>query len=508
MMTETQFLESFRKQVEDGLKLWETPAISIGIIKDGRTVLCEGFGMRDAECGLPATGDTLYQIGSCTKAFTAAMVAILVDQGKLSWDEPIVNYMPEVRFFDDHTTATLTMRDILLHRSGLPRHEFSWYGTDFTRAQLVHNLRYLEPNQPLRARYQYNNYGYILAGYIVETLMGKPFEQCLQEYLLEPLGMKRSHMFVDLIKADSDHAEPYERPDPAADQMKGMKKVPFYQMAAEDPEKGIGSPNGPAGAISSSAAEMLRWVAMHLNGGALDGKRIISEASMRQLHQPQILLPRSNGIYSCETKGSAYALGWVAETYRGCTLLQHGGKVDGFTSYTCMMPELNLGVVAYTNLGGSMLAEAMAHEVFDYYLGVESCGWTQKSHAFYQKAFTIRGKLMKYFTGEQQEGTRFSHPLEAYAGTYTAPGYMPVRIRLEDGCLSVQLNKERAALRHYHYDTFVTESVLGGGEIPPGLPLQFRTENFRSGIQTLLIPLCEEPGTAPIRFVRVKETTN
>ena len=249
MMTEQEFLDYIRKQAEDGLKLWDSPSVAIGIIKDGKVVLCEGFGHRDVEAGFPATGKSLYQMGSCSKAFTSALVAILVDQGKLSWDEPLINYLPNVRFLEDYTTSNLTMRDILSHRSGLPRHEYAWYGTDFTKEELVFNLRYLEPNKPIRTKFQYNNYGYILAGYAVEKITGKTWEECVQEYILNPLGMERSNMFVDATTTDPDHAEPYDRPDAAADNMKGMKKIPFYKMAEEDYTTQTGSPAGPGAPV-------------------------------------------------------------------------------------------------------------------------------------------------------------------------------------------------------------------------------------------------------------------
>lgn len=499
MMTEQQFLEFFRARVAEGLKLWDIPSVSIGIIKDGKTVLCEGFGNRDLEQGLPATKDTLYQIGSCTKAFTAALVAILVDQGKLDWDEPIVNYMPQIRFYDDNTTSTLTVRDILCHRSGLPRHEYSWYGSSFTKDELMHNLRYLEPNQPIRTKFQYNNYGYILAGYIVEKLTGKSWEQCVQEYIFEPLGMKRSNMFVDVIRNDADHAEPYDRTDPAADMMVGMEKIPFYKMPEEDYEKGIGAPLGPAGTINSSAEEMLRWVALQLNNGELDGKRVISEASMAQLHMPHMLVAASK---NAESKAKSYALGWSAEAYRGHDLIQHGGNINGFTAYTGFIPELNLGVVAYANMNVGMLGDALAHDVYDYYIGVEDTNWVQRDYDRYKEVFSVRGDMMKPFTGEKKEGTVWSHPLEDYAGTYFHAGYMPVEVTLEEGKLYLHFNGVKTELRHFHYDTFITSDLLGGGEIPPGLPVQFSAEAFRSTVGALTMPLCFEPGAEPTRFTR------
>ena len=500
MMTEQEFLDYIRKQAEDGLKLWDSPSVAIGIIKDGKVVLCEGFGHRDVEAGFPATGKSLYQMGSCSKAFTSALVAILVDQGKLSWDEPLINYLPNVRFLEDYTTSNLTMRDILSHRSGLPRHEYAWYGTDFTKEELVFNLRYLEPNKPIRTKFQYNNYGYILAGYAVEKITGKTWEECVQEYILNPLGMERSNMFVDATTTDPDHAEPYDRPDAAADNMKGMKKIPFYKMAEEDYTTQTGSPAGPAAAVNSSAEEMLKWVTLHLNRGEFDGKRIISEKSMDELHKPNMLLPYLFDMPQEEMKLPSYGMGWFVESYRGYTLVEHGGNLDGFSAHTGFIPELNLGVVAYTDMNVSNLHVALAHEIYDYYIGAEGGNWVQRYHDYCTKQGEKRSSITTYFAGEKTEGTVPSHPLEAYTGTYTRNGYTPVTIRLDNGKLYLKFIDGDTELRHYHYDTFLTSDLMGGGEISPGLPVSFQTADFRSNIETLVMPLCFEEGAAPIRF--------
>lgn len=505
MMNEQQFLEYFRRQAEDGLKLWDSPSVSVGIIKDGRVVLCEGFGRRDLEQDLPATKDTLYQIGSCTKAFTAALVAIMVDQGKLAWDEPLIKYLPEIRFYEDYTSSNVTLRDVLCHRTGLPRHDYSWYGSNFTKAELMHNLRYLEPNKPIRAKFQYNNYGYILAGYAVERVTGKSWEQCVEEYILQPLGMTRSNMFVDATTADADHAEPYDRTDPAADMLKGMQKIPFYKMDEEDYEKGVGAPLGPAGTINSCAEEMLKWVSLHLNNGEFEGKRIISEASMKELHKPNMLLPALMDMPQEETKLPSYGLGWFVESYRGYTLVEHGGNINGFSGWTSFIPELNLGVVAYTNMNVSNFHKALAHEVYDYYIGVEGGNWVKRYHDYTAEASAKRGDMMKGFTGDRVEGTTYSHPLEDYTGTYLHSGYASVTVRVEDGKLFLKFIDADTELSHFHYDTFVTSDLMGGGEVPPGLPVCFRAQEFRSGIDMLIMPLCFEEGAEPIRFKKQQQ---
>ena len=500
MMTEQQFLESFRQQVEDGLKLWDSPSVSIGIIKDGRTVLCEGFGKRDVEHNMPATKDTLYQIGSCTKAFTSALVAIMVDQGMLSWDEPLIKYLPEIRFYEDSTTSNLTLRDILSHRSGLPRHEYAWYGTDFTKEELMFNLRYLEPNKPIRTKFQYNNYGFMLAGYAVERVTGKSWEDCVEEYILQPLGMNRSNMFIDAVEADPDYAQPYDRTDPAADGMKGMRKIPFFKMPVEDYSQRKGSPLGPAGSINSSAKEMLKWVSLHLNNGEYNGKQLISKESMAQMHKPNMLLPGLFDMPHSESKMPSYGMGWFIDCYRGYTLVHHGGNLDGFSAMTSFIPELNLGVVAYTNMNVSSLHTALVREVYDYYIGAESGNWVKRYHEHCTEQSKKRSDITKQYAGEQKEGTGYSHPLEDYTGTYVRDGYSPAVIRLERGRLHLKFIDGDMPLNHYHYDTFLTTDLMGGGEIPPGLPVSFYAAEFRSEINTLVMPLCFEEGAAPIRF--------
>ena len=497
-MTEQQFLDQLRVQVQEGLTLWESPSVSIGIIKDGRTVMCEGFGKRDED--LPATGSTLYQLASCSKAFTSALVAIMVDQGKLSWDTPLIHYLPGVRFYEDYTTSNLTLRDVLCHRSGLPRHEYSWYGTDFTKEELIFNLRYLEPNKPIRTKFQYNNYGYILAGYAVETVTGKTWEQCVEEYLLKPLGMDRTNMFVDAMTADPDHAEPYDRTDPAASMMKGMRKIPIYKMPQEDYASRKGSPAGPAATVNSSVEDMLKWVSLHLNNGEFAGKQIISKESMAQMHKPNMLLPALFDMPQEETQHPSYGLGWFVESYRGHTLVEHGGNLDGFSAYTSFIPDLNLGVVVYTNMNVSQLHVALAKEIYDYYMGVESGNWVARYHAHLSKQSDKRLDFTTPFTGGRTEGTVPSHPLADYVGTYTRDGYTPVSVRLENGELYLKFIDADTKLKHYHYDTFLTSDLMGGGEIPPGLPVTFQTAPFRSEIDTLIMPLCFEEGAAPIRF--------
>ena len=498
-MDDQKFFESLRDMAGEGLKLWESPSVCVGVVKDGKTVFCGGFGLRDVEKNLPADGETLYQIGSCSKAFTAALVAILVDQGKLDWDAPVTTYVPEVRFYDDFTTEAVTLRDLLCHRTGLPRHEYSWYGTDFDKATLVHNLRYLEPNQPIRTKFQYNNQCFILAGYVVERVTGKSFEECLDEYLFGPLGMNRSCAFVDDIEGNENHAEPYDRTNPD-DALHGMKKIPFYRMPKEDKSKGIGAPLGPAGSINSCAGDMLKWVTLHLNEGEFEGKRIVSKEAMQQMHKPQMLLTAPLDMPMDETEFWCYGLGWFVESFRGHKIVHHGGNINGFSGFTCFVPDLNLGVVAYTNMNSSFLHYALAREIIDHYLGAEGGNWVKRYHDFVAERLGGHEKILHAMTGDKVEGTQPSHPLEDYVGVYGRPGYTDVTITLENGALRLSFIGTEVELAHFHYDTFLLSGVMG--ELPSGIPVHFYAEEAGGRIGALSMPLVTEPGGKLIRFDR------
>jgi hypothetical protein len=239
----------------------------------------------------------------------------------------------------------------------------------------------------------------------------------------------------------------------------------------------------------------------------VDGKRIISEAAMAEMHKPSMVLKYVMDIPHKETTMPSYGMGWFVECYRGHTLVEHGGNLDGFSAWTSFMPELNLGVVAYTNMNVSALHTALAREVYDYYIGAESGNWVKRYYDHYVKQSQARSDGMKRFTGERVEGTVHSRPLEAYTGTYTRPGYSPVTVRLENGSLYMKFIDADTQLKHFHYDVFTTSDLMGGGEIAPGLPVQFRTADFRGEIDTLTMPLCFEDGAAPIRFKKEIQKT-
>lgn len=501
IMTDKEFFEGFRAIAEAGLKKWESPSVAVGVIKDGQVVLCDGFGQRDVENNLPATKHTLYQIGSCSKAFTCALAAKLCDEGLLDWDTPIKAYVPEISFYDDYITQNVTVRDLVSHRTGLPRHEYSWYGTDYDKSQLMGNLKYLEPNQPVRQKFQYNNQCYILVGYICERLTGKTFEQLLDEYIFKPLGMTHSNAFIEDIEGNADHAVPYDRDDPDV-ALKGMRKIPFYKMPRENKAEGIGAPLGPAGSINSCVEDMLKWVQMHLDHGKCGDQQVISEQNVAQLHKPNMILNGPLDMPMEETSLWRYSMGWFIEKFRTIKVYHHGGNINGFSGFTCFVPELNLGIVSYTNMNASYLHFALGRTIIDHYLGNHDTDWVQRYYDFVADRAGKQDELLKAFTGEKTEGTVPSHKLKDYVGSFKRPGYNPADITLEDGALYLHFCEAKIRMKHFHYDTFVLDEVVG--ELPAGIPVHFYTADIGGEVAALSMPLVTEPGAQLIRFERIK----
>ena len=332
-------MESIERFVAGQLTAWEVPGCAIACVRDGDVVLAAGWGRRDTQTGDPVTENTLFAIGSVTKAFTVATVGALVDDGLLDWERPLRDYVPEVRLNDPVVTDRLSMVDLLSHRSGLPRHDLAWVGhPDRSRADLVRRLRFLPLSKDLRQAFQYCNLGYGLAGYVVEALSGSPWEDHLRTRLLAPLRMDRSKLTVEDMLADPDHATAYER-------RKGVV-VPVPQRSV--------TALAPAGAINSCAADMARWLLAQLSAGQVEGQSVMSVGTLARQHAAHMVLPEDR-TFPLSTR-HAYGLAWMIGQYRGHRLAEHGGGIDGFQTECMLLPDDGIGVAVMTNTSSSAMA--------------------------------------------------------------------------------------------------------------------------------------------------------
>lgn len=297
-------LKGLDKYIERAMKDWKVPGVALVIVKDGKVAYQKGYGYRDVAKKLLVTPQTQFAIGSSSKAFTATTVCQLVDDGILELDKPLKEYLPDFKLYNDYVTNHMTARDLLCHRSGLPRHDLAWYGTDFTREELYKNLHHLEATQDFREGWQYQNLMFMTAGYLVGKLTGKPWEKNVEERIFKPLGMTHSNLSVEALKKTENRAIGYNEED------EKIKAIPYRNIDVV----------GPAGSINSTVEDMAKWIILQLNKGKYQKKKVVSEGMVAQMHRPHTIVP---GNANKEQFYTNYGLGWFVTSYRGQLLVHH-----------------------------------------------------------------------------------------------------------------------------------------------------------------------------------------
>jgi len=476
-------LEGLDAFITEVMKEWKVPGLAVAVIHDGKLVLARGYGFRDVERKLPVTPHTLFAIGSITKSFTATGLGMLIDEGKLNWDTPVREYLPDFRLQDPVASEHMTPRDLVTHRSGLPRHDALWYGAPFHRPELFARLRYLEPTKDFRSNFQYQNLMFMTAGYLTEKISGTPWEAFTRSRILEPLEMARSNFSVNDSQKADDFALPYN-------EAKGdVQRVPFRNI----------DEIGPAGSINSSVEEMIHYVQFHIDQGKVGERELLSAANAAEIQAPQVVVPGS--LDFPEVGHSSYGLGLGVGSYRGRKLVTHGGGIDGFISHLSFMPQEKAGMIILTNLSGTNpVTSIVAYNLYDRLLGVEPAPWAERIRERQKKARDAEEEAKKKGYVARREGTRPSHDLGEYAGAYEHPGYGRLTIDLEGPSLKATFNAMSTPLRHFHYDVF---------EAPedPRNPLSETKLTFlynkKGEIDRLAVPL--EPAIADIVFRRAPD---
>jgi CubicO group peptidase (beta-lactamase class C family) len=439
-------LKGLDAYMEKIVKDWNVPGIGVGIVVKDQLVFAKGFGYRDYGKKLPFTSKTTMPIASNTKLFTAVANGLLVDEGKLEWDKPVRNFVPSIQFYNDELNATVTIRDMLSHRTGITRHDTIWYKSDFTRKELFERLKYLEPSQPMRQTFLYNNMMYAGAGHVVELLSGKSWEDFVRERIFTPLGMSSSVFSIDDVIRQDDHGVPYtERRDSFE-----LYEIPYYRE-----QVGI----GPAGAINSNLEDLSKWLIALLNDGKLGGKPVIPSDVLKATLAPAIALPNTQ----LEARGygevlnQAYGTGRFTMSYRGHLLASHGGDINGFHSQVAMMPNDGLGVIVLV-IGdhAAPLYNVVSYNVFERMLGMDETPWSQRMLDIRLKGKEA-GKTARSKAGSQKiAGTSPSHSLDDYIGEFENPGYGVVTITKQAAGLVFDFHKITLPLTHFHYDRFDT----------------------------------------------------
>ncbi|GHO45577.1 serine hydrolase [Ktedonospora formicarum] len=440
-MTVSNILETLDAFVSSSMERWHTPGLAVAIVQNGEILLTRGFGERNLEHKQSVTPETRFAIGSCTKAFTATALAMLVDEGKLDWDKPVRDYLPTFQLYDSYATIHATTRDLLTHRVGLPRHDLLWYTSALSRAELVARLRYLEPTREFRQTWQYQNLLYMTAGHLLEVITGQSWESFIQERIFTPLGMNASCFDAETARASVNCATPYKE---ASSGVATMDWYPHWHAL------------GPAGSIHTNVLDMSQWLLLHLQQGTYKGQKLLSQAQMREMHTPHVSKPEPRK-YS-ELFFDSYALGWAVTAYRGHTLIRHGGNIDGFSAQTAFLPDEQAGVVVLTNHNSGPLQSIVAYYILDCLLGVEPIDWHERAQQEYHQTQEEKSLKTRSRAKDKVLSTKPSHTRDAYTGVFEHPGYGLITITDAGENLQLRYNELLFTLHHYHYDSFEMQS--------------------------------------------------
>jgi CubicO group peptidase (beta-lactamase class C family) len=431
------------------LKTFTVPGVAIAIVKDGRVVLARGYGVRRLGDPAPVDAQTQFGIASNTKIFTATALALLVEEGKVEWDAPVIRYLPGFAMYDPYVTRELTVRDLLVHRSGLGLGAGDllwWPPSTYDRKEIARRLRYIKPATSFRSAYAYDNVLYLVAGQVIEAVSGLSWEDFVRTRILDRVGMTHSDVHHSAAGQPGNVATPHAEVNDTV-----RPVAPF-----------LSDNTNPAGGIVSGAEDMAKWVMVQLDSGRVaDGSRLFAPATTRQLWRevtPEPISDPPAGLPHLRPSMSGYALGLETRDYRGRLLLTHTGGLPGYLSRVAMLPELRLGVVVLTNQESGYAFNALAYRVLDHYLGVKAPDYVGVYDRLQQQNRAKLAELASDAAGQRDSTSGPSLPLARYAGTYQDVWYGDVVIAEENGKLVIRMTRTPSMvgdLQHWQHDTFV-----------------------------------------------------
>jgi CubicO group peptidase (beta-lactamase class C family) len=440
-------LDSFVGQV---MKAFEVPGLCVAIVKDGTVVSAKGYGVRTRGNPAPVDGKTLFGIASNTKVFTATALGLLVEEGKLQWDAPVVQYLPWFQMWDPYVTREMTIRDLLVHRSGLGLGAGDllwWPASTYDRKEIAHRLRFIRPATSFRSAYAYDNVLYLIAGEVIEAVGGTSWENFVAERILKKVGMTGSNVRHSDATAGGNVASPHA-------EVEGKVR----------PIKPFDSDNtNPAGGINSSAEDMAKWLLVQLKQGLLpDGSRLFSARTSRELTTPVTPVPMPASVppdmAPLRTNFRGYALGLDIHDYRGQKMVTHTGGLPGYVSKVSMIPDAKLGVVVLTNQESGEAFSAITYHILDYYLGAADTDWLSAYVKQRARGMARVAEANKQAEAARNAASKPSLALAQYAGTYTDAWYGDVEIASENGKLVMKFGHTPSLvgdLEHWQYDTFI-----------------------------------------------------
>lgn len=478
------------------LKDWHIAGFAVAVVEKNKIIYSKGFGYRDIEKKLPVDSNTLFAIGSCSKAFTAALIGQWVNEGKIDLDKPATSYLPHLKFYDDNMNNLITPRDMLSHRTGLPRHDISWYlFPSESKDSLVRRIQFMEPSAPLRSKWQYNNFMYLSLGAMDEQLSGNTWEADVRQKIFTPLNMRRSNFTIKDLIADRNASLGY-----GVSKDSIIDKSDYYNIAGMS----------PAGAINSSVNEMANWVMTWINDGKFNGKEVIPSSFRTEAISSQSII---NGALPTKEKPdlfmATYGFAWMISSYKGHYRVEHGGNIDGFSASTSFFPTDSIGIIVLTNQNGSPVPDIVRNLLTDKALGLKYYDWNADMLKASNKNKSAKDTTEKKVTVKENRPS--THALKDYVGNYNNPGYGTISIYLKNDSLFFNSGGKKGWFRHNNFDVFdliAVDNVHGIDSTDEPMTIVQFYLNAAGNIDNLSVPF--EANIKPIEFKRqldVKEVS-
>jgi CubicO group peptidase (beta-lactamase class C family) len=428
--------------VAETMRQWKLPGLAVAVVKDDKVIVAKGYGVKELGGSAPITDQTLFQIASTSKAFTTAAMAMLVDEKKLSWDDPVRQHVAYFRLDDPCADSLVTLRDVVSHRTGLARHDELWDDSGLTREEVIRAVGRVPLSKPFRSAYQYQNIMFMVAGEAVAHAAGTSWNDFVRARIFTPLHMTQTITTFGEWNAATDRATPHRH---------DVKTGASRTISAIDED-----PLGPAGTIASSARDMSQWLRFQLSGGLADGKRLVSAEALGETKTPQTVIRVEGASRDLNPDANllAYGMGWTIQDYHGSTLLAHAGALNSFRTHVALLPRENAGFAVMTNMARGISLYALRAALADLLLGRPARDWNAYYLAVEKKMDDAAETAKRDREAKRVRDTHPSHELPAYAGTYIDPAYGPVAVAVENGALVLRWRRLVLPLAHYHYDTF------------------------------------------------------
>lgn len=442
-------LQELDEYIERSRKDWEIPGLAVALIRDGAVVYEKGFGVREMGKGAPVDESTLFSVASNTKAFTAMAAGILVQEGKLAWDDPIIKHLPHFQMYDPVVTRKVTIRDFLSHKSGLGlwAGDLTWWDSNYDKDEVIYRMRFQEPVAGLREKYIYCNLGYLVVGEVIAAVSGMSYEQFIQKRFFDPLDMTRTLMSVRGLATMDNVAVPHALVN---DELKPIDQLNVDNCA-------------PAAAVVTSVSDLTHWVQMQLNDGVYGDKTLLEQQVIDETRKPHSIInirKWSKENLNPYTHFSAYGLGWRVFDFRGEFLVEHTGGLDGMLSYVGFIPEKNVGVILVTNSDQHDIQNCLPKYLFDRLLGVEEqLDWSTK-YLDINRANRKRRAEQEALELEKLPDTEPTLSLSQYCGEYISDIYGEATVFMDNDKLKVTLSAHPGFvgdISHLYYNTFVAK---------------------------------------------------